>query len=732
MEQKKTELLAPAGGIMQLAAAVENGADAVYLGGSSFNARINADNFTEEEIRDSIRYAHLRNVKIYVALNTLVADGEMLPALRYAAKLYEAGADALIVQDLGLASQIRRFMPDFPLHLSTQGTIYNLSGVRMAAKMGFRRVVLARELSLEEIKRIAAAGICELEVFVHGALCMCYSGQCQMSRALGDGKRSGNRGLCAQPCRLPYKGQNGQTAYALSPKDLCALDAIGALADAKVASLKIEGRMKFPEYVAAVTRIYRKYLDLHRENGSYQVSEEDRRVLSQVFNRGSFTDGYLRGNPGKDLLSGELPKHQGICIGTVLRPVKGKKLVDIRLKDKETLELGDGVEIRSKKLTGNVVTFLKPQGRGILRIGDIKDPVAKGNGVYRITQNSLMKSLRQSYQEGGPYGKKHKRTIPATMSFVAKAGEPPTLTVSEGTVAVCVSNPEILTETAQNRPLDSQRVCQQLRKTGNAPFRIDKIAVELGEHCSLPVSALNKLRRQALQELAAEKLRQMETRQRVRLPQRLAPPNFPFEKRLAFYFYRGELFESWDFQKTADALDAERVRAYVPLRFFMERQPERPGVEVVPYILNVSKGKLDAYIEENMEAIVDAVRECGIAIGNLAWLDAFLSCGVTVYGDYGLNLYNRWAIQWAVEQGILPVSMSHEAWNPEDGAIPLMISEHLMDADALVDRKNQAYTIIRNPEKDKTLIFADGGAVSLGSLKKRWEETRQEIRVYVP
>lgn len=734
MEKQKTELLAPAGGVMQLAAAVENGADAVYLGGTLFNARINADNFTEEEIRDSIRYAHLRNVKIYITLNTLVADEEMLPALRYAAKMYEAGADALILQDLGLASQIRRFMPDFPLHLSTQGSIYNLSGVRMAAKSGFSRVVLARELSLEEIKEITNAEICEIEVFVHGALCMCYSGQCQMSRMLGNGSRSGNRGLCAQPCRLPYKDKNGQTSYALSPKDLCALDYIGKLAGAGVASLKIEGRMKFPEYVAAVTGIYRKYLDLYQTQGSYQVSEEDWRTLAQVFNRGGFTTGYLSGNPGKELLSGDLPKHQGIYIGKVLRPVKERNLVDIQLKQGEKLELGDGVEIRSKKLTGNIVTYLESRGKGITRIGDIKSPVAKGNKVYRITSNSLMKRLQRSYEQGGPYGKKHKRAIPIDMSFAAEAGKPPILTASdsEGTVHVSVSDKGILAEAAQKRPLDSRRVRQQLQKTGDTPFRVAKIEVKLGENCSLPVSAVNNLRRQALQQLAEEKQRQMETRPKIQLPRKLIPPDFHLEKRLAFYFYRGDALESWDFQKTMDTLGAKQARAYVPLRFYMEHRPGKPGIEIVPYILNISKGRLDAYIEENLDKIVESVKKCGIAIGNLAWIDAFLSRKVPVYGDYGLNLYNGWAVKWAMEQGILPVSISHEAWKQEEGAIPLMISEHSVDTELLTDRKNQTYKIIESHEKDKTMIFADSRNAHIGALKMRWKHARQEIRIYVP
>lgn len=728
MEKKKTELLAPAGGVRQLAAAVENGADAVYLGGPLFNARINADNFTEEEIRDSIQYAHLRNVKVYITLNTLVTDEEMLPALRYAAKLYEMGADALILQDLGLADQIQKFMPEFPLHLSTQGSVYNLSGVKMAEKLGFSRVVLARELSLEEIRRITSAEVCDIEAFIHGALCMCYSGQCQMSRILGDGKRSGNRGLCAQPCRLPYKDEQGRTSYALSPKDLCAVDHIGKLVDAGVASLKIEGRMKFPEYVAAVVGIYRKYLDQHHAHGSYQVTDQDRQVLAQIFNRGGFTSGYLLKNPGNAILSGELPKHQGVYVGKVLRPVKGKNLVDVQLEKK--LELGDGVEIRSKKLAGNIVTYLETQGKGVVRIGDIKTPVAKGDKIYRLTSGSLMKKLRQSYEDGGPYGTKHRKSVSVNMVLKAQVGKSPILTVSEEQVTVTASDSEIFVEQARKRPLDSTRAQQQLRKTGGTPFQAEQVRLELEEGCSVSVSALNHLRRQALGQLA-EKKQKMGMRPKVELPDAMVPPGFVLDKRLAIYFYQGEAFETWDFQSIRDALGVEQVRAYVPLRFFMERSPEKSGVEVVPYILNVSKGTLDNYIEENLEQIVETVKERGIAIGNLGWTTEFLSHDVPVYADYGWNLHNSWAVKWAIEQGVVPVAMSHEQWQAEEGAIPLMVSEHLLDAKTLLDRKNQSYKIVRNPEEDKSMIFMVPKWQGFQTLKARWENTQREMRIYV-
>ncbi len=410
------ELLAPAGGPKQYIAAVENGADAIYLGGKSFNARMNADNFSDKEIEAAIDYGHLRGVKSFVTMNTLLRDEELADALEYAAFLYKIGADAVILQDLGLGYIIKQKLPDLPLHLSTQGSIYNRAGVEAAAALGYDRVVLARELSLPEIKEACQGGLDgnypEIEVFVHGALCMCYSGQCHLSRYIGG--RSGNRGGCAQPCRLPYQyldsrgyGTKGVPSHPLSTKDLCLIEELGQLKEAGVTSLKIEGRMKSAEYVAVVTSIYRKYLDLYESEGSYTVSRTDWNKLEQIFNRGQFTQAYFYGDPGADLMCAGLPKHQGIKIGRVMsqsaglgardldtikankanklnQPSKSRDLakallVDVMLDQGQEISMGDGIEIHGKTMTGNVVTYLERINSGRVRVGDIKDKVDKGD-----------------------------------------------------------------------------------------------------------------------------------------------------------------------------------------------------------------------------------------------------------------------------------------------------------------------------------------------------------------
>lgn len=298
---RKIELLAPAGNFDCLIAAVQNGADAVYISGKSFGARSFADNFDREDLERAVDYCHLRGVCVYVTVNTLIYDNEFGAAEDYLMFLNRIGVDALIVQDLGIIEIARKIIPDMPLHASTQMTIHNSYGVKELEKIGIKRVVLSRELSIDEIRSISGKTTAELEVFSHGALCMCYSGQCLMSSIIGG--RSGNRGKCAQPCRLPYTVMNdNKKAFYMSLKDLCALEHIKTLKNIGVASLKIEGRMKGPAYVAAVVKIYRKYID-----NPQKISYEDIELLDRIFNRGGLTDGYLTGNIGREMFAFDKP-----------------------------------------------------------------------------------------------------------------------------------------------------------------------------------------------------------------------------------------------------------------------------------------------------------------------------------------------------------------------------------------------------------------------------------------
>lgn len=303
---KKVELLAPAGNYDALLGAVNAGADAVYLGGEQYGARAYADNFSRDEIISGIRLAHIYHKKIYLTINTLVKERELEGLYDFLLPFYEAGLDGVIIQDLGVLAYVRRYFPGLELHASTQMTLTGSEGVSFLKEYGVSRVVPARELSLEEIKNLKETGI-EVEIFIHGAMCYCYSGQCLFSSILGG--RSGNRGRCAQPCRLPYEINGGKECFPLSMRDMCTIDLLPELIESGVDSFKIEGRMKKPSYVAGVTAIYRKYIDQYYEKGSIHVSAQDRQLLSCLYIRSKIGDGYFHRHNGREMLTLESPAY---------------------------------------------------------------------------------------------------------------------------------------------------------------------------------------------------------------------------------------------------------------------------------------------------------------------------------------------------------------------------------------------------------------------------------------
>ena len=408
--KKNIELLSPVGDFECLKAAVQNGANSVYFGASNFNARASATNFDLSDLKNAIAYAKLRGVNTHLTLNTLIKDNEFDDAILLAKKAYEFGIDAIIVQDIGLARYLIRNFPDLPIHASTQMSIHNLEGVLEAQELGFRRVVLARELSLEEISHICSNSDVEIETFIHGALCISYSGQCLFSSMVGG--RSGNRGKCAQPCRLPYEfisqDKNDinnkevlSKGYLLSTRDLCGLDYIPKLIEAGVMCFKIEGRMKSPEYVATVTRIYRKYIDLALSNEPYKIDNQDVEDLLQVFNRGNFSSGHLETNPNNDLVYPEKQNHMGIYIGNVsnIKPAKGHILLNL----KNSISLGDTIQFEKEntKYTiselmikdKNITTGKKGQ---LVEIGRMKGNINIGDKIFKISSKELSVSAKSS------------------------------------------------------------------------------------------------------------------------------------------------------------------------------------------------------------------------------------------------------------------------------------------------------------------------------------------------
>lgn len=354
---KSIELLSPAGDFDCLKAAVQNGADSVYFGADMFSARASATNFSLDNLQEAITYAKLRNVHTHLTLNTLIKNNELSDAISIAKTAYEYGIDAIIVQDLGLANYLIHNFPDLPIHASTQMTIYNLEGALLAEKLGFSRAVLSRELSISEIEYICKNSNIEIETFIHGALCISYSGQCLFSSMIGG--RSGNRGKCAQPCRLPYsliKSESNSnyketldSGYLLSTRDVCGLDFIPKLIKAGVKCFKIEGRMKTPEYVAAVTKIYRKYIDLALSGKPYIVDYADKKILMQVFNRGGFSSGHLENEYNKDLVFTEKPNNMGLLLGTVKKFNPEKGHIDISAN--EILSIGDTISLEKESGT---------------------------------------------------------------------------------------------------------------------------------------------------------------------------------------------------------------------------------------------------------------------------------------------------------------------------------------------------------------------------------------------
>ena len=516
------ELLAPAGSREALVAAVENGANAIYLAGNAFGARAYASNFDREALREAIHFAHLRKVAIHVTVNTIVADEEMGPLRDYLRFLYEAGADAVLVQDLGVARVPHETVPDLPLHASTQMSVSSLEGVRALAELGFTRVVLARELSLKEIRHICAHASVEIETFMHGALCVCYSGQCLMSSMIGG--RSGNRGRCAQPCRLPYtlvdeKGQDvlGDKAgsYLLSPRDLSTIDVIPDLIEAGVSSLKIEGRMKRPEYVATVVRTYREAIDTYYAGKGYAVTQEERDDLAQIFNR-DFTTAYLEGRPGKAMMSDRRPNNRGLLIGRVTAYDWDRRIVTVKLSGR--LGLGDQVDFWVKvggRVTATISALTDAKGRAVEegQAGDtvsfaIPSAVRDHDRVFKVYDARLMERAKETYASGAPV-----RRIPVAIEVRAAIGEPLTVTLCDAEGHRGEGRTDFIGEPARKRPLSEETVRKQVSRLGTSVYEMKSLHCDIAGEVMVPMSEINEARRKAVEALDALRLKEIEARE---------------------------------------------------------------------------------------------------------------------------------------------------------------------------------------------------------------------------
>ncbi|AMV23378.1 putative protease YhbU precursor [Gemmata sp. SH-PL17] len=508
----KPELLAPAGDWEAMRAAVANGADAVYFGLSNFNARARATNFELSELPDVMTFLHARNVRGFVTLNTLIFSDELEAVAEFVKSVAAAGTDAVIVQDLGLVRLIKRIAPTLPVHGSTQMTLTEPRGIEFVTNLGVERVVLARELSLSDIRKVTANTSTPVEVFVHGALCVAYSGQCLTSEALGG--RSANRGQCAQACRLPYemivdgtKRELGDRAYLLSPQDLAAFDLIDPLIEAGVISFKIEGRLKGGPYVASTTQTYRKAIDAKLTHHDFALPRREQLDLAQTFSRG-LTPGFLEGVNHQMLVRGRFPKSRGVRIGRVSGFAKSGVRIELCEAFDDLVKAGDGVlfdigKPQEQEPGGRVwrAIVLRSVVELYFEDGAIDfSQVPVGCDVYKTDDPALRKRLEQSYSQD-----KLARRVPITGRVSGAIGGALMLSLSDGEREVSASWSGPL-ELARKQPTSEAEIRDQLARLGDTPFELGTVAVELPAGVMVPRSVLNDLRRQAAGALAEQRI----------------------------------------------------------------------------------------------------------------------------------------------------------------------------------------------------------------------------------
>lgn len=496
---KEIELLAPVGSFDSLKAAVQNGANAVYLGGKDFSARASANNFDREELKEAVKYAHIRDVRVFVTTNTLIKQNELEDFVEYAKFLYDIDVDAIIMQDIGAAMLIHELLPDFELHASTQMVAHSLEDVQYLESIGFKRVVLARELTVEEIKYICDNTNVDIEIFVHGALCVCYSGGCLMSSMIGN--RSGNRGRCAQPCRQKYTMIDISTGeeihnngdYLLSTKDLNTIEEIDKIIDTGVLSLKIEGRMKKPEYVATVIKSYRDAIDEYETTKKVNISDETMEDLYTIFNR-KFTKGLILGEVGEEVMNSNVPNNQGLYVGKVVDYNKKAKRLKIKLEG--TLKKGDGINLGG----GTIGRIIK--GKDIAQIGykgetielDFIGEAKKNQLVFKTSDTDLIDRAQKTYTQDKEFAKS---LIDAEISI--KLGSYPELRLIDKNKNIVSVQGDKLVEKALKVALSEEKIETQIKKLGNTPYEIDQLKINLDEGVSMPISLINQMRREAIE-----------------------------------------------------------------------------------------------------------------------------------------------------------------------------------------------------------------------------------------
>ena len=667
------ELLAPAGNFECVKSAVQNGADAVYFGSNFFSARAFANNFDNDQLIQAINYAKLRGVKTHLTLNTLLKDSEISKALEVAKFAYEFGIDAIIVQDLGLASLLQKNFSDLPLHGSTQMSIHNLEGALELQNLGFKRVVLSRELSLHEIEYVTKNSDIEIECFVHGALCISYSGQCLFSSIVGG--RSGNRGKCAQSCRLPYKllenGKKIDSGYLLSTRDLCSLEFLPQLISAGVKSFKIEGRMKSPEYVAIVTKIYRKYINLAKKciqtNNlqNYVISQDDIKELMQAFNRGNFSTGHLSDSPNKKLVFKDKPNNMGLFLGIVEKYNANKGHITLKLN--EPICVGDTVSLQNETGSYTVSELLKKDKNitttkvgDVVTIGRMKGNIKSGDKIYKISSKSLTQLAKESFS-------KENKKVMLDAIITIKAGKPISMQITSSfqfpkiyeKMNIKCEIPEAIPVEAKNRPLEAENVILQITKTNNTPYQFKNIKVNIDDNLFLPkISMLNELRRIGLKKVEEYALNNIKRSY-----------NKNMDISISYSSYNcgspkiSVLLNLLNKDYNYNNLNRNISNIYIPLKYFTLREYESTLknlselFNIYIYMPTIVKSNYRNLMISNINKTLDKLLIKGFVVSNLGNFELLKLLNIDISNfeivtNYTLNVFNNFTVQSLKKFGV--------------------------------------------------------------------------------
>ncbi len=711
------ELLSPVGDFECLKAAVQNGANSVYLGADIFNARAFATNFDDETLAKVIEYAKIRGVKTNLTLNTLIKNDEFESALELAQKAYKLGIDAIIVQDLGLAIKLIKTFPDLPIHASTQMTVHNLNGALELQDLGFKRIVLSRELSANDIDYICKNTDVEIETFIHGALCISYSGQCLFSSMIGG--RSGNRGKCAGPCRLPFEllenDKKINSGYLLSTRDLCGLDYIPQLINSGVKSLKIEGRMKSPEYVATVTRIYRKYIDLAYSNEEYIIDENDKKELLQVFNRGMSSSGHLSNLGNKNLVYKEKSNNMGLYLGKIQNYNEKKGLITIKLN--ETVKIGDTISIDYEQGSYTISELMNCKNKNITEtnvgdtviIGRMKGNIRLGNNVYKMSSKKLNDFAKSSYS-------KEYRKVELNCNISIKKDTPIVVSISSASDIDLYKDlsinyvSELVPLEAKNRPLTIETIIKQFSKTSSTPFEFKHFNVDLENGLFIPkLSLLNDLRRNILALVEDYALKKIKRNNCFNLYDNDLHSSFNDKsKKFDISVLLNILNLDYDYSKLSDNIK----NVYIPLKYFTNKNFADilhildSKFNIYIYMPTIVKSNYKNLLLSNIENTLKSYKIQGFVVSNicnfklLGSLFKELERDFEIITNYTFNVFNNDTISELKKLGAIRYTISPEL---DKATVDSLCNCNILDNELIVYGKvpvlNMNYCLLGETDK---------------------------------